>query len=164
LSLKIVSVEIERKFLVHGEDWRTQASGILYAQGYLAADPERTVRVRIAGHQGYLTIKGASIGCSRPEFEYPIPIADAQELLSLCQLPPIQKFRFTLTFADMIWEVDEFLGSNQGLILAEVELTDANQTIQLPSWVGAEVTGDLRYYNSNLARCPYQEWAPPRKD
>lgn len=153
-----MGIEIERKFLVTGSEWRDQAQGVTYAQGYLAADPERTVRVRIAGNQGFLTIKGATVGCSRPEFEYAIPVDDAESMLGLCCQPPIQKRRYTLTVADLVWEVDEFLGANQGLVMAEVELTDPAQAIQLPAWVGAEVTDDPRYYNANLAKCPYQNW------
>lgn len=158
-----MGIEIERKYLVTGDEWRCQAQGVAYAQGYLVAEPERTVRVRIAGQQGYLTIKGVTVGCSRPEFEYPIPLADAEALLALCSPSPIQKIRYTFPYADLVWEVDEFLAANQGLVIAEVELTHPGQQIKLPPWVGAEVTGDSRYYNSNLARCPYQDWPDPKQ-
>jgi adenylate cyclase len=162
-----LGIEIERKFLVKSSEWRGQTEAVTYAQGYLATDPERTVRVRIAGSQGFLTIKGATVGCSRPEFEYAIPVADAEAMLSLCCTPPIHKLRYTFTEttttdtatdSSCVWQVDEFLGPNQGLIMAEVELTHPDQVIQLPAWVGVEVTGDPRYYNSSLARYPYQLW------
>ena len=126
--------EIERKFLVKSEEWRKLATGTIYRQGYIATKKGTTVRVRLAGNQGYLTIKGATKGISRAEYEYEIPAEDAQEMLnSLCEPPLIEKTRYKIAIDDLIWEVDEFVGENQGLIVAEVELTDANQTINFPA-------------------------------
>jgi len=153
-------IEIERKFLVCGEAWRPAQAGIRYRQGYLCTDPQRTVRVRIGGGKAILAVKGASTGLARPEFEFPIPVADAEELLARCCLqPPVEKDRYRIPHAGMTWEVDEFLGANRGLILAEIELERADQPVLLPSWVGAEVTADSRYYNAYLARHPYVGWS-----
>jgi CYTH domain-containing protein len=152
--------EIERKFLVKSEEWRTLGTGTIYRQGYIATKKGTTVRVRLAGNQGYITIKGTSKGISRAEYEYPIPTEDAQEMLdNLCEPPLIEKTRYKIEIAGLIWEVDEFAGKNQGLIVAEVELTDANQTIEMPDWIGQEVSDDARYYNANLAQHPYSEWS-----
>ncbi len=152
--------EIERKFLVKSEEWRTLGTGTIYRQGYIATKKGTTVRVRLAGNQGYITIKGASKGISRSEYEYSIPAEDAQEMLdNLCEPPLIEKTRYKIEIAGLIWEVDEFAGKNQGLIVAEVELTDANQTIEIPDWIGQEVSDDARYYNANLAQHPYSEWS-----
>ena len=154
-----MGVEIERKFLLKGDEWRSLAPGVLYRQGYIASGKGRTVRVRIAGDQGYITIKGPSAGAARSEFEYPIPLADATEMLdTLCDRPLIEKTRHKIHWGDLIWEVDEFAGDNQGLIMAEVELTDANQAVAIPDWIGEEVTGDPRYFNSNLAKNPFTRW------
>jgi adenylate cyclase len=154
-----MGTEIERKFLVHGTRWRDLAAGVLYRQGYISTAPERTVRVRIAGDQGYLTIKGKTQGIARSEFEYAIPVEDAAQMLdTLCDRPLIEKYRHKISLNDLIWEVDEFLGDNQGLVIAEVELHDENQAIDLPDWVGEEVSGDLRYYNASLAKHPFQRW------
>ncbi len=151
--------EIERKFLVQGDEWRTLAEGHYYCQGYIPTKGKQTVRVRIIGDQGYLTLKGPTVGMSRSEFEYSIPLADAQAMLAeLCDRPFIEKYRYRIPVGEFVWEVDEFLGENQGLILAEVELTDAAQTVALPGWIGQEVTADPRYYNSNLARNPFRNW------
>ncbi len=154
-----MALEIERKFLVSGDGWRVLATGTPYCQGYLAAEPTRTVRVRIAGDQGYLTIKGLGDGLSRPEYEYAIPLTDAQEMLHRLCLPPlIEKVRYKIAWQGLIWEVDEFAGENQGLILAEVELEHPDQAIELPPWIGQEVTGDPRYYNARLREHPYRQW------
>lgn len=151
--------EIERKFLVTNDRWRSETPGQSLRQGYIPTQDARTVRVRVAGDQGYLTLKGPAVGMVRPEFEYPIPLEDAQTILAtLCQLPLIEKVRYRIPIDDVVWEVDEFLGANTGLILAEVELTAPNQPVNLPDWVGEEVTYDLRYSNSNLARHPFTEW------
>lgn len=151
--------ETERKFLVIGDGWRSQATGTLYRQGYLVAEPDRTVRVRIAGDRGFLTIKGKTEHISRPEFEYPIPLKDAAELLdTLCLRPLIEKTRYRLESEGFLWEIDEFRGENAGLILAEVELADPNQVLNLPGWVGAEVSQDPRYYNASLIRYSYSQW------
>lgn len=154
-----MATEIERKFLVKSEEWRNLATGIIYRQGYIATKKGTTVRVRMAGNQGYLTIKGTSQGISRAEYEYEIPAADAQEMLdNLCEPPLIEKTRYKIAIDDLVWEVDEFVGENQGLIIAEVELSDANQTINIPNWIGQEVSDDARYYNANLVQHPYSQW------
>lgn len=154
-----MAIEIERKFLVKSEAWRSLATGTVYCQGYIATAPGRTVRVRIIGDQGYLTIKGPSNGRSRAEFEYPIPVKDATEMLeTLCDRPFIEKKRYKIIQGELTWEVDEFFGDNQGLILAEVELKDENQAIDLPDWIGEEVSADARYYNASLVKNPYCQW------
>ena len=152
-----MGTEIERKFLVTGTDWRTQAP-VVYRQGYLNRDRQRTVRVRVAAGTGFLTVKGISIGASRAEFEYEIPQADAEEMLGLCEQPLVEKKRHLIDFAGLRWEVDEFTGENQGLVVAEVELDSADQSITLPPWVTAEVTDDNRYFNSSLSRRPFTTW------
>jgi CYTH domain-containing protein len=153
-----MGMEIERKYLVRADDWRTMGTPVHYAQGYLVADNVRTVRLRIAGSNGFLTIKGSSRGMSRLEFEYPIPVGDAMEMLKLCPLPVIEKFRSRILFEGKIWEVDEFEGENKGLILAEIELTSEEETFAVPDWIGEEVTGDVRYFNSRLAIHPFSKW------
>ncbi|QSJ19954.1 CYTH domain-containing protein [Nostoc sp. UHCC 0702] len=151
--------EIERKFLVKGDSWRKLAEGTVYCQGYIATGEKATVRVRIAGNQGYLTIKGPSVKYSRAEFEYTIPIEDAQEMLdTLCDRPLIEKIRYKLEWNNLIWEIDEFDGVNKGLILAEVELTDEKQHIELPDWIDKEVSEDPKYFNSNLVKHPFSQW------
>ncbi|MBC7971376.1 MAG: CYTH domain-containing protein [Verrucomicrobia bacterium] len=151
--------EIERKFLVKGDAWRSLATGIAYSQGYIVSTEGRTVRVRVVGEQGYLTIKGATSGITRAEFEYPIPVDDALEMQhTLCDPPLIQKKRHKIEYAGLVWEVDEFEGENQGLIVAEVELEDVKQTIALPDWIDREVSDDPRYFNANLVKHPFSEW------
>jgi len=155
-----MGTEIERKFLVRGDAWRAAAKGESYRQGYLSTDPDRTVRVRVVGDRGYLTVKGRSEGPARAEFEYPIPVGDAHALLErLCLQPLIEKVRYRVEHAGRIWEVDEFAGENQGLVLAEVELTDPAESVDVPAWAGEEVTDDPRYYNANLAREPFTRWS-----
>ncbi|MGB7248288.1 MAG: CYTH domain-containing protein [Phormidesmis sp.] len=153
--------EIERKFLVVGNRWRDLAVGKPYCQGYIAtARAYQSVRVRIAGEQGYLTIKGPVRGLSRAEFEYAIPVADAQEMLeTLCERPFIQKMRYRLPVGDVVWEIDEFEGENVGLIVAEVELRSEDQPFERPEWLGAEVSGQARYYNASLVKHPYSQWS-----
>jgi CYTH domain-containing protein len=154
-----MGVEIERKFLVLGTDWKAGLSGTEYRQGYLTSDPERTVRVRLAGELGYLTIKGASVGASRLEFEYLIPAEDAVQMLErLCRKPLIDKIRYRVPHAGMVWDVDEFFGDNAGLVLAEIELEHEGQAVELPHWVGEEVTGDSRFYNAYLSEHPLASW------
>lgn len=154
-----MAVEIERKYLTSSEDWRGLAEGLDYRQGYLSTTKERTVRVRTVGEQGFLTIKGITIGATRAEYEYEIPIADAHEMLDeLCHRPLIEKRRFRISHGGLIWELDEFFGENHGLILAEVELESEGQEIELPRWIGKEVTGDPRYFNANLVEHPYSTW------
>jgi adenylate cyclase len=155
-----MGVEIERKFLVHGTAWK-QSEGVPYRQGYLNRDKHRTVRVRVAGNDAFLTIKGVSVGATRAEFEYPIPLADAQSLLALCDGPVIDKVRYVLQHAGTTWEVDEFAGDNAGLVVAEVELTHEDQVFDRPDWLGEEVTQDARYFNSSLASHPYGQWRQP---
>ncbi|MDC8785968.1 CYTH domain-containing protein [Roseateles koreensis] len=149
--------EIERKFLVTADAWK-QAAGRRFSQGYLSRDPARTVRVRVVGEQAWLTIKGRNAGASRAEYEYEIPVADGREMLALCDGPLIDKIRHVIHFAGMDWEVDEFLGANAGLIVAEIELASADQAFEAPPWLGAEVTEDTRYFNSQLATHPYASW------
>jgi adenylate cyclase len=158
----IMAEEIERKYLVVGEAWRALAEPVLLCQGYLCDEPLRVVRVRLAGNGAWLTIKGISRGASRSEYEYAIPTAEARAMLNdLCLRPLVEKRRSRIPHAGMIWEVDEFLGENAGLILAEVELAIADQQVALPPWVGEEVTSDPRYYNSNLLKNPYSRWSRP---
>lgn len=153
--------EIERKFLVSGEGWRT-GQGTLYRQGYLSREVARTVRVRTAAGRGFLTVKGPAKGAGRPEFEYEIPIADAEAMLAeLCARPLIEKRRFVVDYGGLTWEVDEFMGENAGLVLAEVELEDETQEFERPPWLGQEVTADERYYNSRLSERPYRGWGAP---
>lgn len=152
-----MGVEIERKFLVQGEGWR-QGAGQRLVQGYLNRDKARTVRVRMAGEQAFLTIKGVSRGATRAEFEYPIPVADAQALLALCEGPLVDKTRYRIPLGDVVWEVDVFAGENTGLVVAEVELPSEEAAFERPDWLGAEVTQDPRYFNSNLASHPYARW------
>ena len=152
-----MSTEIERKFLVRGTDWR-QGAPVRLRQGYLNRDKERTVRVRIAGSRAYLTIKGLTRGVSRPEFEYEIPLPDGEALLTLCDGLPLEKDRYTLQHAGATWEVDEFLGANAGLAIAEIELNDERQEFERPGWLSTEVTDDPRYFNSSLIAAPYRTW------
>lgn len=151
--------EIERKFLVTGEAWRGLGEPLVFRQGYLSTIKERTVRVRVVGERGLLTVKGITSGATRTEFEYPIPVEDAQVMLDeLCERPLIEKVRHLIRRGGLTWEVDEFTGVNEGLVVAEVELDSAEQQIELPDWVGAEVTDDPRYFNANLVAHPYAEW------
>ncbi|MDH5857306.1 CYTH domain-containing protein [Lampropedia aestuarii] len=152
-----MALEIERKFLVTGEGWRSAPSERL-SQGYLCHEPERTVRVRIAGEQAFLTIKGITQGATRQEFEYPIPVADAQSLLALCGAGVIDKYRHRFVHAGKTWEVDAFLGDNQGLVVAEIELASEDEVFDKPDWLGEEVTHDARYYNANLSTLPFVHW------
>jgi adenylate cyclase len=155
-----MATEIERKFLVNGRAWR-QGAGVAYCQGYLNRDPERTVRVRIAGDRAFLTIKGSAKGAkgiSRPEFEYEIPVSDAEQLLPLCDGHLIQKVRYIVTHGGNTWEVDEFHGDNEGLVIAEIELASEDQPFERPGWVGQEVSDDPRYFNANLVADPFVNW------
>ena len=149
--------EIEKKFTVKEGDWCNKKA-TKYRQGYLSTVKERTVRVRTIEDKGYLTIKGIAIGASRMEFEYEIPLQDADELLEICEKPLIEKNRYKLEHGGFVWEVDEFFGENQGLIVAEIELESEDQHFPEPDWVGEEVTGDSRYFNSNLIKNPYTKW------
>jgi len=153
-----MGIEIERKFLVVGEDWKRGGTPQFLSQGYLNRDKQRTVRVRIAGDAAWLTIKGESKGATRAEFEYAVPVADAQQLLALCEGPRVEKNRWRMPHGGLVWEVDEFLGENAGLVVAEVELSSEDQAFDKPAWAGAEVTDDPRYFNSSLAAKPYSSW------
>jgi CYTH domain-containing protein len=151
--------EIEHKYLVDTGLWRPANAGTLYRQGYLSSVKERVVRVRIAGEQGFLTVKGITVGVTRLEFEYPIPLADATVMLDqLCERPLIEKTRHRETFAGRTWEIDVFHGDNDGLVFAEVEVANAADRVTLPPWAGAEVSADPRYFNNNLANNPYKNW------
>jgi CYTH domain-containing protein len=151
--------EIERKFLVKGEEWKAAARGIVYRQGYLSSLKERVVRVRTIENQGFLTIKGITRGVSRSEFEYEISVEDANIMLDdICEKPIIEKKRYKVPLGGLVFEVDEFFGENAGLVVAEVELKDEKQKIDLPPWIGAEVSGDPRYFNSNLITHPFSKW------
>jgi CYTH domain-containing protein len=154
-------IEIERKFLVKGKAYRKEASSqVRILQGFLSTDPDRTIRVRCIGLQGFITIKGRSYdqGTSRQEWEYEIPLKEAEELLSLCTTHTVEKLRHHVKAGAHTFEVDEFAGLNQGLILAEVELRSVSEPFKRPSWLGQEVTGDTRYYNSQLSLKPYTSW------
>jgi len=154
-----MGVEIERKFLVQGDTWRSGLCGALYRQGYLFIDERFSVRVRIAGDKAFLTIKADKYGIRRTEYEYAIPVADAEEMLhSLCRKPIIEKHRYTLEYQGVVWEIDEFGGENRGLVVAEVELSSEEQALSLPPWVSQEVSEDPRYLNVNLSRRPYSTW------
>lgn len=154
-----MATEVERKFLVIGDDWRAIGTATAFRQGYLSTVKERTVRVRVAGDRGTLTIKGVTTGATRSEFEYQIPVGDAQAMLDeLCERPIIEKVRHTVGFAGKTWEIDEFGGVNAGLVVAEVELDDERESFERPLWIGDEVTGDPRYYNANLIEHPYSRW------
>ena len=150
--------EIERKFLVRGTAWRSLGSSKVFRQGYLSTVKERTVRIRLVGDQGWITVKGLTVGATRSEFEYAIPAPDAAEMLELCEQPIIEKTRTVIDAGELRWEIDEFAGVNQGLIVAEVELERADQEINLPEWVGDEVTDDQRFYNANLIASPFSTW------
>ncbi|HET9818461.1 MAG TPA: CYTH domain-containing protein [Rhodanobacteraceae bacterium] len=147
-----MAVEIERKFLVKGDGWR-QGRGVRISQGYLNRDQARTVRVRVAGEEAFLTVKGLTTGATRAEFEYPIPAADGKELLKLCEPSTVEKTRRRIHEGGMVWEVDEFLGGNAGLVVAEVELQSEEQRFTKPAWFGEEVTQDPRYFNLNRPGC-----------
>lgn len=151
--------EIERKFLLKGDAWRKLASGVPYRQGYLNSAKERTVRIRTVGDKAFLTIKGITVGATRAEYEYPISLAECNAMLdTLAEQPLIEKKRYRVALGKLVWEIDEFFGANQGLVVAELELESENQSFDKPDWVGEEVTGDPRYFNSNLISHPYSKW------
>ena len=152
-------LEIERKYLLSNDDWRKLVQKkMAIQQGYLNTDKERTVRVRIKKDKGILTIKGKTTGFARLEYEYEIPLKDAQELLKLCQ-NLIEKTRFEVLYEGKLWEIDEFYGSNEGLILAEIELESEDEAFVLPDWIDKEVSHDARYYNSSLSKKPFGTWS-----
>jgi adenylate cyclase len=153
-------LEIERKFLVTGDYKAAAFAHEEIVQGYLSSVPERTVRVRIKGEKAYLTIKGKGneSGVSRYEWEKEIPVAEARELLLLCEPGVIDKVRYYITSGKHTFEVDEFRGENEGLTVSEIELADENDNFEKPEWLGREVTGDKRYYNASLVKNPYSKW------
>ena len=155
-----MGIEIERKFLVDHGKWAQvlKPAGTHFRQGYLLNDHHRTIRVRIAGDQGYLTLKGESSGISRKEFEYKIPVAEAIEVLDDFALSEVEKIRYCIEFGGNIWEIDEFLGDNSGLVMAEIELDNEAEEFAKPDWVSNEVSDDDRYYNSYLSNHPFKEW------
>ena len=155
-----MATEIERKYLVASDGWRAHAHGkIRYRQGYLANTENCSVRVRVGGDAAHVNVKGATVGPSRLEFEYSVPLEDAEVMLrELCLRPIIVKTRYLVRHLDQDWEVDVFEGDNAGLVVAEIELEDEAQTVTLPDWAGQEVTHDARYYNSNLAVVPFSQW------
>ena len=154
-----MALEIERKYLIDLGKIGTLENGIRIKQGYLSTDKNAVVRVRVKNDKAYLTIKGANNGISRLEFEYEIPFDEANEMLdNLCKKPVIDKTRYIIKHDIHIWEIDIFYGDNEGLVVAEVELKDENEKINLPSWIKEEVTSDNRYFNSNLMKHPYKDW------
>ena len=154
-----MSKEIERKFLVIGDNWRSLAQGTHYRQGYLNSAKERTVRIRTINDKAFMTIKGPTVGITRMEFEYEIPHNECVEMLTnLAEQPIVEKIRYKIAQDGLVWEIDEFLGVNKGLIVAEVELQSEDQKFEKPEWIGEEVSGDPRYFNSNLVKNPYTTW------
>ena len=150
--------EIERKFLVKSDAWKDGPPGVEIRQGYLANDKERSVRVRLAGDKAFITVKGAGEGITRSEFEYPVPLEDAREMLALCLPSLIEKTRHERRHAGHLWEVDEFQGDNDGLVVAEIELDAEDRDFEKPEWAGEELSDDPRYLNACLAERPWREW------
>ena len=158
-----MAIEIERKFLLRDDRWRQQVvRSARMRQGYLTSDARCSVRVRVANGQGFLNLKSGTLGIQRSEYEYPIPLAEAEEILdTLCEKPLLEKTRHYLYVGEHLWEIDEFAGDNAGLIVAEVELRRPDEPFARPDWLGEDVSHDIRYYNSQLARHPYQSWSCP---
>lgn len=155
-----MATEIEHKFLLKNDNWREKVSyRAIYKQGYLTSQPTSSIRVRISDKQAWLNIKSATIGTQRSEYEYEIPLCDAEEILeNLCLKPVIEKIRYFIKHESHLWEIDEFAGENAGLIVAEIELNSQDEAFEKPDWLGKEVTQDVRYYNNNLAKFPYSQW------
>ncbi len=155
-----MGIEIEKKFLLRNDDWRQHTdAGTLFKQGYLSGSKKSSVRVRIEGDKANLNIKSATLGISRQEFEYPIPIEDARILLeTLCQKPLIEKIRYHVPYAGHVWEIDVFKGDNAGLVVAEIELANEDEAFDRPDWLGEEVSDDPRYYNVSLVKHPFCDW------
>lgn len=154
-----MGIEIERKFLVKSDEWKSLGNRIFYQQGYLLSDKYRTIRIRTIEEKGFITIKSSVKGISRNEFEYEIPVEEAKLILeTLCEKPFIKKYRTKIQLNELVWEIDEFLDDNDGLIIAEVELANENQKIDIPNWIGEEVTGDMKYFNSMLTKNPFNKW------
>jgi len=155
-----MALEVEHKFLLANSDWRAEIDhSVHYKQGYLSSSPLSSIRVRISDSHAWLNIKSATIGTHRQEFEYEIPLADANSILDeLCHKPLIEKMRHFVYRGQHVWEIDEFMGDNQGLIVAEIELSEVGESFAKPAWLGGEVTEDLRYYNNNLCKYPFKDW------
>ncbi len=154
-----MATEIERKFLLQSDAWRAKASGALIRQGYLSSARQAVVRIRVIEGKAWLTVKGETRNLTRAEFEYEIPVSDANQMLDeLCEQPLIEKTRHHLTHADHDWVIDEFHGVNDGLIVAEIELSSEDEFFEQPDWLGEEVSDDPRYFNSNLIKHPYSKW------
>lgn len=154
-----MGIEIERKFLVKNDSFKNLSEAETYGQGFLSTDKERVVRVRICEEKGWLSVKGISKGAKRFEFEYEIPVNEASFMIdNLCEKPTILKKRYRIPWGILMWEVDEFLNENEGLVIAEIELDSENQVFQLPDWIGEEVTGDEKYYNVYLVKHPFNTW------
>ena len=155
-----MGIEIERKFLVKNNSWQVESdAGQEFVQGYMVGGVKSSVRVRIEGDRAFLNIKSATIGVTRMEYEYPIPVSDARELLeNLCNKPLIEKNRYLIRRNGLVWEIDVFKGDNAGLVVAEVELNSQDQSFESPEWLGEEVSHDPRYYNVNLTKHPYKNW------
>jgi CYTH domain-containing protein len=155
-----MGIEIERKFLVDKDEWSKSVKdkGHFFRQGYMLTDPAKTIRVRLTENEGFITIKGLSVKASRSEYEYAIPKQDAKELLDNFCTSTISKLRYFVTYQDHLWEVDEFLDDNEGLIIAEIELSSEDEIFERPEWIEREVTQEEKYYNSNLSVNPYKNW------
>ena len=154
-----MTLEIERKFLLLSDEYKAKSTSKRIVQGYICSDKDRVVRVRIYGEQAYITIKNATVGFARHEFEYAIPVADAKVMLKeICEQPIIEKVRYCYDYKGFCWEIDEFYGENEGLVVAEIELPSVETTFEKPPCIGTEVTNDSRYYNANLIRTPYKFW------
>jgi CYTH domain-containing protein len=155
-----MGLEIERKFLVNHAKWAVteKPKREFYKQGYMLTDPNKTIRVRATDTKGFLTIKGKTEGATRAEFEYEIPKEEAIQLLDMFAVSDLTKYRYKVFFAEKLWEVDVFLGENEGLIIAEIELSSEDETFDLPDWAAEEVTGVNKYYNSNLSTFPFKRW------
>lgn len=155
-----MGLEIEKKFLVKDESWKQQAlHGTYYRQGYISSQSGRVVRIRTREDKAYLTIKGKSIGATRSEYEYEIPYEEAVEMLAqVCEKPVIEKTRYKIMYENLLWEIDVFEKENKGLVIAEVELEEEEQEIDLPPWVGEEVTMQEKFYNASLIKNPFSQW------
>jgi len=155
-----MAIEIERKFLVDGDLWASlgKPAGKLFKQGYILSDDKRTVRVRVTDEAAYLTLKGSTTGISRSEYEYTIPIGDGNEILAGLTISAIEKMRYFIPFGNHLWEVDVFSGDNEGLIVAEIELSSEDEAFEKPEWVTNEVSDDHRYSNASLSVSPYKDW------
>lgn len=155
-----MALEIERKFLVDKSKWSNieKNNKTFIKQGYILTDPNKIIRIRQTSSKSFITIKGLNVGATRHEYEYEIPSEDAEELIDKFSVTSISKIRYIINLKNKKWEVDEFLGENEGLIIAEIELRDEDEEFELPDWVGAEVTWDEKYYNSNLSENPFRKW------